>query len=264
MLHARGLFHGGQSIEGSRTGFTLVELLVVVSIIALLISILLPSLNKARETARQVKCMSNLKQFGNADAFYKNEFEGWHVPYASSDPSGGWWRWDVNPAFERSMAMRDPGNFGPSASKGQLCPGATYAQENGNGKGRYNITFSYGMNGTNDHPDQSFGNRQNSTFGFTVDQVYRPHMKMRWIDSMTVRLGRGGERGQYFRNGEQSWREVGWGGVNTAPRHHLDVKSQKGRVNAVFFDGHADTLAYSEIRSDNRSEDMILWDPLRE
>jgi hypothetical protein len=156
------------------------------------------------------------------------------------------------------MAMRDPGNFGPSASKGQLCPGATYAQENGNGKGRYNITFSYGMNGTNDHPDQSFGNRQNSTFGFTVDQVYRPHLKMRWIDSMTVRIGRGGERGQYFRNGEQSWREVGWGGVNTAPRHHLDVKSQKGRVNAVFFDGQRIGVAVEKRRVHGEPAEEIL------
>lgn len=57
-------------------GFTLVELLVVIGIIALLISILLPSLNKARETANRAKCLSNLKQIGTAIRVYETQNNG--------------------------------------------------------------------------------------------------------------------------------------------------------------------------------------------
>lgn len=57
--------------------FTLIELLVVVAIIALLISILLPSLSRAREQGRTVKCITNLKSIGNAAHMYFQDNRDW-------------------------------------------------------------------------------------------------------------------------------------------------------------------------------------------
>jgi prepilin-type N-terminal cleavage/methylation domain-containing protein/prepilin-type processing-associated H-X9-DG protein len=97
-------------------GFTLIELLVVIAIIALLLSILMPSLNKARNAARDMVCQSNLKQWICILSMYTDNYEG-------SFPPG----WNIN----KGMWMSRLRSYYQDR-KICLCPKATKLQSDGN------------------------------------------------------------------------------------------------------------------------------------
>ena len=63
------------------SGFTLIELLIVISVIAVLVGMLLPALNRTRQTARNIKCESNIKQMGYVVILYVGDFLGKCMPH---------------------------------------------------------------------------------------------------------------------------------------------------------------------------------------
>ena len=113
-----------------KAGFTLVELLVVISIIALLLSILMPSMGKARKQARKIVCQSNIRQVGQAVELYKIDFNG-HYPAPRFKWEYRWWHhlipyiglgsYDMNNSQDKSRwTQNDPAKI-PDIIK---CPGS--------------------------------------------------------------------------------------------------------------------------------------------
>ncbi len=204
--------------QSDSRGFTLVELLVVIGIIAVLVSVLLPTLSKAREGAYRVQCMSNLRQFANINQMYLNEFKSWNIPaFWNGNYPGGYklanGYWATLPTFRKALGLPTPGNtilsgyvtsdrkwYCPSALRGQ----ATALDPTTN-TSYVPLHYSYGMNVEGVDDDYYTGYPPNpratqaqppygpwTVHGFKNTQVRRGAEKLMWVDAQWIFVNQSG------------------------------------------------------------------------
>lgn len=157
---SRIIFWPGVRLMPAVQGFTLLELLVVIGVLSLLLSILLPALNRARSLAREAVCQSHLRQWGMVFTIYGHENQGYYPHCDGLDRQGdeppatladaadhcGWV--DVLPPLWGERPWRDypPWNH-PEGDTFFQCPAAKLAPDNLYGyRPRRDGYFSYAMN----------------------------------------------------------------------------------------------------------------------
>ncbi len=237
-----------------RTAFTLVELLVVIGIIALLVAMLLPALNKARAAARNVQCMSNLRQIGVGFATYAAVFPGYVVP---PNYSSNLVQWHQNPAFRRAMGI--PNNLAEDTTNnavwhpGIICPDSSHAQGS-SGVERRSLGSSYGINKENTRRPQ-YAPYNKSILKFT--QIKRPYDKILVADAPTWEITMN-DRNAYVVEGYYSPSSARNGAV--AFRHGSPTAERSAqRINILFFDLHVDQLGRPEVTGTGSDDKHWLY-----
>jgi prepilin-type processing-associated H-X9-DG protein/prepilin-type N-terminal cleavage/methylation domain-containing protein len=230
------------SDEASRrgAGFTLLELLVVIAIIAILASLLMPTLARSKASAQRVECGSNQRQLGMAAQMYCDDNGGKCFPLWLNVTNGGktWWFGWLGPGPEGSRPFDlSAGVLYPylHSSNVRLCPvfGTVLAQFELKADG---LVYSYGCNG--------FVFLSPSQPALPMSKITRPGETACFADAAQVNnfLGAGGSSGTPTL---QEWyyldNPTNYPSSNYYPHGHF---RHSRRANVVFCDGHVESETY--------------------
>jgi prepilin-type N-terminal cleavage/methylation domain-containing protein/prepilin-type processing-associated H-X9-DG protein len=236
-------------------GFTIVELLVVIAIILMLVALLMPTLQRVRETAKNTKCLNNLRQISMATFVYAADYNGLapeseiltkagasYDPFFTvrdRDPSGKHYdpKYPENKWFAEYFNKNSVGIMNEVAycSKGGRL-GEVGANPTRDGYTYNNV--SYGLNPDLFHKDFVLDNGNPDNFVTPLMQVKNPSKVAMWLDANRSFVYEKGANlsGRHFSKGREASLGVG---PTIGP---FTVYRDLGRCNVSFVDGHVSSI----------------------
>jgi len=265
--------------SGLRYGFTLIELLVVVAIIALLVSVLIPALQSARERTRQVICSQNMKHQFNGLLMYCDTFDGMlphsavHISPGDPEPPGGiWYQYgdDIQVFWQQMVAeyvnvQRKGKGWGVYASGYEIfyCPSMALPGPHESYNLWKPIWGNYGVN-------ESFCTRDGES-RFSYTKIPEPSERILILDAGAYMIEHRFVRypAGYFWYvpsaivpGTDPAAASGFPITPWLQDDYQHGRHSNGKVNIIWADGHATLVPGLEIGDRYRAGDRRWWSPV--